>query len=599
MPNLVTKKFKIHNAEQFVESLSEIDATTLFFFIGKVDSYVDETLVPAPTDSFANTNYNYWNQMIACKKINPAEVSHIIPRYNWRYGTPYSAYNHTNNTLYDERFYVVTDDFNVYKCLQNNISNGESTVKPTGQGKQVIELTDGYKWKYMYSINPQDVLKFSSNQYIPVKKISTQDIGTKQYEIEQAAMNGSIDIINKTSNGHFIVRFTGAPTDENGEVQDFLPQEQLIGSSTNNKADIILHQDGANTVTVNFITDAFALNEEVKGAQSGARAIVSTIPESTYLFDEGTLTSVTNATSFLLSASANNTVDNIYVNSDIFITNNAAQGEKSKIVKYDSILRRVEIDPAFTVSPNTSSGYIIAPSVNVKGTGVSCSARCTGNSTHGVTDVIVINKGQDYQNASVTFTANSSHGSGANGLAIIGPFGGHGSNALEELGGNKLMVDVRISGNESSYFTVDNDYRQVGLLRDPKQSVDANLFYTSPLSDQSVSLTLSNISGRFLSDEKVYIGTSLNNSSANGVVIDYRNQSIVRLNNVEGDFSLYDNGTFTLVGETSGATAQIANNGYTGPGIKPYTGDILYVENREKVVRLNDQVENYKIVLEF
>ena len=82
-------------------------------------------------------------------------------------------------------------------------------------------------------------------------------------------------------------------------------------------------------------------------------------------------------------------------------------------------------------------------------------------------------------------------------------------------------------------------------------------------------------------------------------MIDYRNQSIVRLNNVEGDFSLYDNGTFTLVGETSGATAQIANNGYTGPGIKPYSGDILYVENREKVVRLNDQVENYKIVLEF
>ena len=152
MPNLVTKKFKIHNAEQFVESLSEIDATTLFFFIGKVDSYVDETIVPAPTDSFANTNYNYWNQMIACKKVNPAEVSHIIPRYNWRYGTPYSAYNHTNNTLYDERFYVVTDDFNVYKCLQNNISNGESTVKPTGQGKQVIELTDVYKCKNMYSI---------------------------------------------------------------------------------------------------------------------------------------------------------------------------------------------------------------------------------------------------------------------------------------------------------------------------------------------------------------------------------------------------------------------------------------------------------------
>ena len=599
MPNLVTKKFKIHNAEQFVESLSEIDATTLFFFIGKVDSYTDDTIVPAPTDSFSNTHYDYWNQMIACKKINPSEVSHVIPRYNWRYGTSYSAYNHTNNSLFEERFYVVTDDFNVYKCLQNNLSNGTSTVKPTGQGKQVIELTDGYKWKYMYSISPQDVLKFSTNRFIPVKKVTTQDIGTKQYEIEQAAINGSIDIINKTSNGHFIVKFDNSPTDENGEIQDFLPQEQLIGQSTNNRADIILHEDGANTVTVNFVTEGFVVGEEVRGETSGARAVVSTSPTSNYLFDEGTLSSVTNSSSFLLSASANSTIDNIYVGSEIFITNNAAQGEKSKITKYDSILRRVQIEPAFTVAPNTSSGYILAPSVNVKGTGVSCSARCVGNSTHGVTDVIVINKGQNYQNASVTFTANSSHGSGANALPILSPYGGHGSNALEELGGNKLIVDVRISGNESSYFTVDNDYRQVGLLRDPKQTVDANLFYTSPLSDQSVTLTLSNISGRFLSDEKVYVGDNLDNSDANGVIIDYRNQSLIRLNNVEGDFSLYDDGSFTVIGETSGATAQIANNGYQGPGIKPYTGDILYVENREKVVRLNSQVENYKIVLEF
>ena len=58
MPNLVTKKFKIHNAEQFMESLKEAVATNLFFFIGKIDKWEDETYVPAPTDSFANTNYD-------------------------------------------------------------------------------------------------------------------------------------------------------------------------------------------------------------------------------------------------------------------------------------------------------------------------------------------------------------------------------------------------------------------------------------------------------------------------------------------------------------------------------------------------------------
>ena len=82
--------------------------------MGKVDPWENEANVPPPTDSFANTNYDYWNQMVACKKITPSEVSHVLPRYNWRFGTSYSAYNQTNSELYDERFYVVTDDFNVY-----------------------------------------------------------------------------------------------------------------------------------------------------------------------------------------------------------------------------------------------------------------------------------------------------------------------------------------------------------------------------------------------------------------------------------------------------------------------------------------------------
>ena len=133
-----------------------------------------------------------------------------------------------------------------------------------------------------------------------MEKITTEDIGTKQYEVEQASVHGSIDIINKTSNGDFKVIFTGSPTDENGEIQDFLPYEQLVGSSTNNLANIVLHQDGAANVTVSFIGEKFAVNEEVKGVISGARAIVHSSPESTYMFDEGTLTSVQNSTVMMI-----------------------------------------------------------------------------------------------------------------------------------------------------------------------------------------------------------------------------------------------------------------------------------------------------------
>ena len=60
MPNLVTNKFKIHNAEQFIESLSETSATYLYLFIGKVEVWDDESKAPAQTDSVSNTSFEYW-----------------------------------------------------------------------------------------------------------------------------------------------------------------------------------------------------------------------------------------------------------------------------------------------------------------------------------------------------------------------------------------------------------------------------------------------------------------------------------------------------------------------------------------------------------
>ena len=84
MPNLVTNKFKIHNAEQFIESLSETSATNLYLFIGKVRRLDNENDPPAPTDSISNTSFDYWRSMISAKKVTSVcDVSHIIPRINW------------------------------------------------------------------------------------------------------------------------------------------------------------------------------------------------------------------------------------------------------------------------------------------------------------------------------------------------------------------------------------------------------------------------------------------------------------------------------------------------------------------------------------
>ena len=78
-------------------------------------------------------------------------------------------------------------------------------------------------------------------------------------------------------------------------------------------------------------------------------------------------------------------------------------------------------------------------------------------------------------------------------------------------------------------------------------------------------------------------------------LLDFLNNNTLRLNEVFGDFQE----SITVRGAESGATAVISSNGINRSDMKPYSGDILYVENRTKIQRLDDQVEDFKIVLEF
>ena len=593
MARLVTTRFKIHNAEQFIESLSETSATNLYLFIGKVQEWDDENSPPAPDESVANTTYDYWGKMIAAKKVTPADVKHVILRRNWESNTSYTAYSHTNSDIYANNFYVVTDQLNVYKCLQNNLSNGTSTIEPTGTGTAVIETADGYKWKYMYTVSSQDTLKFVTSEYVSVQR----NIDSRQEAVEDAAIDGQIDIINKTSNGDFKVNFTTAPTNALGDAQDFISGETLVGGTSNQFGTLVSFTSSSNTLTYSPSTGnvKFTNGEVVRGQSSNARATISVEPVSTYEFDTGVFASVTNSTVMQLSTSANNSVDGLYVNSTIFVVNNAGQGEQTTVTQYDALLRRVTVSPAFAITPTTSSGYELAPSITVNGDGTAFKARTKGNSTHGVTDIAVTAKGSGFSIAAPSIFANSSHGTGATAESIIGPVGGHGKNAIEELGGNRIIVDVRISGNESGYFTTSNDFRQVGLVRDPLQSANSLAFFTESLADQSTTLTVGGVTGSFQADEKVFIGTSLADSTANGVVVDFLNNNTLRINEVKGTFA--DGNVVT--GSNSSSTGTISANGVNQPDMKPYSGDVLYIENRSKITRLQNQVEDFKIVLEY
>ena len=76
--------------------------------------------------------------------------------------------------LWASTFYVVTSDYNVYKVISNN-NGAQSTVMPTGTSTNILTTTDGYKWKFMYSISASDVIKFVTSDFIPVKTIGRKE----------------------------------------------------------------------------------------------------------------------------------------------------------------------------------------------------------------------------------------------------------------------------------------------------------------------------------------------------------------------------------------------------------------------------------------
>lgn len=86
------------------------------------------------------------------------------------------------NTLEDSNFYIMTDDFNVYKCIDNN-NNSVSTVKPTGSSVNPILSQDGYIWKFMYNVPINLRSKFLTDEQIPVVSALTN----------QFYSNGTVD----------------------------------------------------------------------------------------------------------------------------------------------------------------------------------------------------------------------------------------------------------------------------------------------------------------------------------------------------------------------------------------------------------------------
>jgi hypothetical protein len=188
-------------AEEFVDV-----PNSLYVFLGRVTPWPDPFNPPAPTQDQYSIKETFRN-IIAAKKIISSDISPVIPRRDWETGTIYDYYDDRvnmftldANNLVSKNFYVRNRYDQVFICLWNN--RGEaSTIEPqlspgTFDSTFLVQTSDGYKWKFLYSIDAGIKQRFLDENWMPVPA---------GFNIPNPAINttaeGQIDVINITTVG--------------------------------------------------------------------------------------------------------------------------------------------------------------------------------------------------------------------------------------------------------------------------------------------------------------------------------------------------------------------------------------------------------------
>ena len=683
-----------------------------YYFIGRVLEWADPNNPEAPKDTLTY-ELNTRNRIISVKKIQPTDVSYIVRRIDWSANTVYDQYDgdYSSNltsassatSLKSSNFYVLSSQFHVYKCLDNN-NNGNSIVEPSGTFISPIETADGYKWKYMYTIPLSSRNRFLTNDYMPVTKAVTNSFYSRG-EIDKVIIDnpGSGYLSNSEVTLTVSGKFVGA---SGNSIANLRP----IFNSSGSIVDVVIKNAGNNYSNANIIITDNAgtgkslyknlVKANVFNAGSGyiaaavanttaniytygayrpnANAVVSLVFKNNTLTDlvilnggEGYNTNAISNTTITISTSGvfqptTNAQANLHfattailtpvvvaglildvvvedpgvgyngnIQTTITITGN---GSNASLLPYindagqledviiesrgqgytyadiavigdgqnanafvnfssgdlDSIQRDVELSAVegaiYNIRiDNPGNGYSTA-SVTLEGDGSGFLGTVNISNSNTISSISVTNPGFGYTYANVIFTGN---GLNAEATAIISPSRGHGFDAVKELYADALMFYSAVDNERIHNITIENDFRQFGILKDIKQ-YNNNRAYVGIVGTSCYLVTfdtiLNDLNSTITKDLVLQLSTD---PSRRFEVIEVSSNNQVILTSVNNyNLSVGD----VLLDETTDSLFTIvAINNF--PSINKFSGDMLYIDNRITTSNVDQQVAVLRTIL--
>ena len=272
---------------------------------------------------------------------------------------------------------------------------------------------------------------------------------------------------------------------------------------------------------------------------------------------------------------------------------------------------------------------------SIKGDGTGGVVELVTNGSGAITSASIQARGQDYTYANVLLSNGNlfsdtglstavATGAGATGAleVILPPEGGHGSDHETELNGKRVMTNIRLTYAEGSGdFPVDNDFRRIGIIADP-YNWGTTTFATADTLSGLKAVKITGATADFSVDEK--ITQTVTGGTAYGTVVSWTLDSgsttagvlkYIQTNDAHTDQGVVrafeSNAANAITGESSAASGNVDTgygsallgvtfaSGLAAPEIENNSGDVIYVENRRLITRAPDQIEDIKLVIEF
>ena len=506
MPEILSNNFNQDINKLFIADAKAND--DYYMFVSSIGGIT-------PADSASSQN-EFLEKTLFGKKIRNQDINFMIKYYPWQRGVVYSEYDDKID-LDGLNFYAVvgpndndTDDYRVYKCLNNNEDVG-SQAPPTFDAanvNQIYETADGYVWKYMYRLTTLQFEAYNALGYIPIDPAATIEPaavyggGISEIQVTNAdsnqgyiEKNGVIEIAYGRTGGYNVHGLVGLQTDpreqdwsniDNYYVGQFLYVTNQSSSVTNLfeiKSYKLIQGSGLAEITVGEELSNPRRGSVENATQASPVVITSTshnlvngqpiifrdvVGMSELIVNEADVdtlaattfyVSVVNADTFQLKADALLTTDLDGTGFGGYASGGTWKGLTDFMVSTATINANIKIFPRVKIAGD-GDGAVAIPEID----------------SGGINKIILLNKGTGYNNAIAQVVDplidfNPGGTESADVRATIQPIieskGGHAYNLLDEFRCKHFSMYGFITAEDNTKIGDKNTYGCIGIVRSP------------------------------------------------------------------------------------------------------------------------------------